>query len=118
MQMLLFEKTLDDQFDEWIRSQDGQEIEFAVVARALALRAAGWARYGIKAILESIRFDRAVQRGPDAPFKVNNNYASRLARRVMRARPELDGWFETRELLSRRDRRPRRAVVVPIARSS
>jgi hypothetical protein len=35
---------------------------------------------------------------PDSDFKLNNNYRSRYARKLMDEYPELDGIFEVREL--------------------
>lgn len=110
----LFAQTLDERFDAWLAGVQGRAIYEAARARALALRARGFPRYGIKAILEAIRFDNAVARGPGEEYLVNNNYASRLARRLMADHKELAGFFETRELLSRTAPAPTRAVVIPI----
>lgn len=112
----LFGQTLDQQFDRWLASPSGQQILAEVAQRAEALRSTGFQRYGIKAILESVRYDADLRWGPDTdrePYLVNNNYASRLARHIMATVPNLAGFFEVRELRSKVLARSR-AVVIPI----
>ncbi len=93
--------THQGRFEEWLSSEDGREVEFQIVRRAKLLQARGWRRYGMKALWESIRYDRAVDIGPDADgWKLNNDFTSRMARHVMRRHPELAGFFETREIRS------------------
>lgn len=93
--------TLDERFDEWASTADGETVYGELVRRAFRLRERGFPHYGVGAIVESIRFDRNVEVGPDGDlFKVNNSYRSRLARKAMREYDELDGFFETRELRS------------------
>lgn len=95
----LFGVTPDVKYMRWRNSQHGRAVVDAATTRAIRLRQRGFQRYGIKCILEAIRYDFAMKLGTDADgFKVNNNHASRLAREIMAARPELDGFFETREL--------------------
>jgi len=113
----LFQRTLDERFEQWFASPARQQIAAEAASRALALRHAGFQRYGIKAICEAIRFDRHLQWGPETdagdPYRLSNNYPSRLARHLMATVPDLAGFFETRELRGT-DRTPRRAVVIPI----
>jgi hypothetical protein len=114
VQYSLFSDTLDQQFDALLTTSRGQLLLRETVARARALRAAGYTRYGIKAILEAVRYDRAVQLGPVTDdFAINNNFSSRLARHIMSACPDLAGFFEVRRLHDS-DRRPTHAFVVPI----
>jgi hypothetical protein len=63
------------------------------------LKRKGWNHYGIKAIVEVVRFHRALET-TDPDFKLNNNYSSRYARILMDQEPELAGFFQTRELKS------------------
>lgn len=92
-----FPVTLQDQFDAWLATDDGQQVYDEVVRRAFDLWNRGWEHFGIKAIWEAIRFDWSVRLGPsDDGFKVNNNYTAFMARRVMADHPELEGFFETR----------------------
>jgi hypothetical protein len=65
----------------------------------LQLKRKGWNHYGIKAIVEVVRFHRALET-TDPDFKLNNNYSSRYARILMDEEPELAGFFQTRELKS------------------
>jgi hypothetical protein len=64
---------------------------------ALALRHGGRTHYGIKALVEVLRFQYAVQTRGDA-FKINNDFTAHYARLLMREHPELEGFFETREI--------------------
>lgn len=109
----LFKPTLDQQYEMWAKSEEGRQVKVLVVERAKQLRGSGYKRYGIKAILEAIRFDRDVQFGPASSYKVNNNISSRLARDIMFEHPELAGFFELRQLHDDGER-PTSAVVVPI----
>jgi hypothetical protein len=94
-----FPATLQESFDAWLASPDGQRVYREVVERARTLRRRGWSHYGMKSLWEAIRYDWSVSVGPDADgWKVNNNWTSRMARRVMRDCPDLAAFFETREL--------------------
>ena len=92
--------TIDQRFAEWIKTRDGQVVYLELVDRAQRLWRAGWRHYSHKAIIETIRYDQNVSVGPDAGFKINDHYSSRLARKVMADCPNLDGFFEIRELRS------------------
>lgn len=97
----LWQPTLQDRFDDWLATDDGQAVYEYVRERALALRRRGWRHFGIAAIWESARYDHALRVGPDAEgWKVNNTWRSRLARRLMEDEPELAGFFSTRVLSS------------------
>jgi hypothetical protein len=67
---------------------------------ALRLKRAGWKHYGLKAMWEGLRFMRALTTTAD-DFKLNNDFTSRYARLLMQSEPELEGFFEVRELRSR-----------------
>lgn len=90
---------LEGRYRAWRSTPAGAAVYREVVERAKRLRAAGWRRFSIAALWESIRFDRSVELGPDADgYRLNNSWRSRLAREVLSREPELDGFFETREL--------------------
>lgn len=90
---------LDAAFREWLATEDGRAILADVRARALSLRRSGWRHFGIGALWEAVRYDRALQVGPDAEgWRCNNSWRSRVARLLMSEEPELVGFFETREL--------------------
>jgi hypothetical protein len=50
----------------------------------------------MKALWEAVRLDRDLGVGPGAVLKLNNDYTSRMARRVMDDYPDLTGFFELR----------------------
>lgn len=86
-------------YAEWMKTEDGRAVAKAIRDRALELRRRGWPSYGIQAIAEVVRFDHALRVGPDvAGYRVNNSHLSRLSRDLMAHYPELDGFFEVREL--------------------
>jgi hypothetical protein len=87
--------TLQERFDEWLATAEGREVYEAVVVRAHRVRASGRSHYSMKALWEAVRVDRDVMGG--SALKLNNDYTSRMARRVMADYPDLDGFFELRE---------------------
>jgi hypothetical protein len=91
--------SLQERFDQWLATPDGQAAYENVLLRAQRLRARGWQHFGIAALWEAARYDRALEIGPDADgFKLNNDFRSRLARLMMQEHPDLAEFFETREL--------------------
>lgn len=91
--------SLQADFEEWLATPDGQRVLREVIRRARSLRAVGFRQFGIGAIWEAIRYDRAVALGPDINgYALNNNWRSRIARHVMDTCPDLGGFFSTREL--------------------
>lgn len=96
-----FPGTLHQAYLRWRGTDDGKVVVDSIRKRALELRARGWSHYGIQALAEVARYDRALSIGPDADgFRVNNSHLSRLARDLMRETDDLDGFFEVRELRS------------------
>lgn len=57
----------------------------------------GVRKVGIGMMFEVLRWNHALQTGGD-DFKLNNNYRSYYARRIMMDDPRLEGIFETRAL--------------------
>jgi hypothetical protein len=90
--------SIQERFEEWIATSDGWTVYCELIYRARILQSRGWRHYSHKAIIESIRYDRDVQVGPEDGFKINDHYTSRLVRRAIAEYPELDGFFELREL--------------------
>lgn len=89
--------SIAEQYEAFIQANDWVVDE--VIDRARALRRAGVTRYGVKAIIEAMRYDRALQFGDDgSTFRVNNSVAPLLARHVMDVAPDLRGLFEVRAL--------------------
>lgn len=90
--------TLQERFTEWLETPDGRFVEQWVTSRALDLQRRGFEHYGIAALWEAARYSRDVQVGPNAGFKLNNDFRSRLARQIMLNEPRLAEFFETRVL--------------------
>lgn len=88
-------ETLDDRF--WAFHKANPAVYRALVALARQLKAAGRHRFGIGALFERLRFEAALHTWGDE-FKLNNSLRSRYARLIMRQEPDLDGFFEVREL--------------------
>lgn len=91
------EQTIQERFEAWIDRHPDVYAEFKRIAEGLLTR--NRRRYGAKAIMEVIRFHRAMSGADEQePFKVNNIYSSRLARKLMEEDTRFIGFFETREL--------------------
>jgi hypothetical protein len=91
--------SIQQRFEEWLETNAGRIVYREFIRRARALVLTGWRHYSHKAIIETIRYDVNVRIGPnDGGFKINDHYSSRIVRRAMAQYPELDGFFEVREL--------------------
>ncbi len=91
--------TIQEQYEEWRSTPDGELVYGAIRQHALRMVDAGWRHYGLKALWEAARYTRALQVGPDElGFKLCNNHTSRMARELMAECPELAGFFDLREL--------------------
>lgn len=103
---------VEQEFLRYIETVDGSLLAAQVKKMADALIERGWKHYGIKAIFEAIRFDRAIALGPDAMgVKVNNNHTAYMARYLIDRYPYLKNFFELRTLHGRAWRK--RTFVVP-----
>ena len=71
-------------------------------ALALSLVDAGREKVGVKACIEVLRYFVGIhtERGSD-PYALNNDYASRYARLLLKDEPRLRGLIDTRERTSR-----------------
>ena len=99
--MNLWSPSIEEKFTAWMRTPDGIHAYDNVRTRAFRLKERGWRHFGIKALWEAARYDRALELGPDVDgFKLNNNYSSRMARLLMDNEPGLRGFFSLRELRS------------------
>lgn len=90
--------TIQQRFEAWLATPDGQAVYEDVVRRAYRLRDRGYRHFGVHALWEAARYDRSLQVGPEGGFKLNDHFTSRMARRIMADHPELEGFFEIREL--------------------
>jgi len=94
-------RTLQEKYEDWRATPDGEVVYEAVRAAALRLRERGWRHYGIHALWEAARYTHALKVGPDEEgWKLNDHHTSRMARELMENEPALDGFFEIRTLLT------------------
>ena len=91
---------VEERFTRWMEAHPEIYAEFKRIAGELYARGIG--HYGAKAIMEVIRFHRAMSGQDESnPFKVNNDYTSRLSRKLMAEDARFADFFETRELKSK-----------------
>ncbi len=96
-QLSTFEPTIAERYATWRQSDAGRRVYHEAMLRALQLRRRGLGHYGIAAIVEAIRYDRAIEIGADdAGFKMNNNHRAFLARELMDTELVLRGFFRLR----------------------
>lgn len=57
----------------------------------------GYKHYSMDGLMHVARFEIRMQTS-DPNFKINNNYSSRYARKMIAEYPEFDGFFSIREL--------------------
>lgn len=89
------EATIQERFDAWIAANPN--FWRAFVGLCLEMKDRGMQHWGAKAACEVLRFQAFMQTVGEG-FKIPNDFSSRLARKAMTEVPELDGFFETREL--------------------
>ena len=89
---------LDAEFDRFLEENPHVFRQFRLLA--VKLKAKGIERYGAKSLWEVLRWQLAVETNANAKvYRLNNNYVSRMARRLMRDEPEDFGsFFEIRSL--------------------
>ena len=92
----LFKKSIDDRFRRFHR--DHPEVFHLFCQIALSAYRSGRPRYGAKMIMDRIRWEYDTLGGK--PFKIDNSLTSRYAREAIKFYPELDGFFELRQLTS------------------
>lgn len=89
--------TIQERFDTWIEANP--HFWRAFVGLCLEMKNKGMNQWGAKAACEVLRFQAFMQTVGEG-FKIPNDFSSRLARKAMNEVPELDGFFECRELKS------------------
>ena len=95
--LLPFDGTIQDKFEEYHRARP--EIMVHLLRLVAEVRGRGFKHYGMKSFWERMRWHFQIEQG-DAEFKLNNSYTSRYARKLVEENPELEGFFEMRELQS------------------
>lgn len=88
-------KTTQERFDSF--DALNPHVYQALVRMALKMRRTGRKHYGMRALLEVLRWQWAIQtQGED--LKLNNNYTPYYARKLMQNNPELAGFFKLRQI--------------------
>jgi len=87
--------TIDERFADFHRKNP--HVYRNLVRLALDDAARG-RRRGMAALFEELRYAYEATDHDPADYKLNNDYASRYARLIMRSEPRLAGHFETRAL--------------------
>ena len=88
--------SIQQRYEAWRRTPDGQRVFAEVVTRAIHLHASGFKHYALGALWEDIRYEGL--HAPEGGFKLNDHFRSRLAREVMAEVPQLRTFFEVRGL--------------------
>lgn len=96
VQLSLFDKSIQTAFEDFDAAHP--EVRQYLVGLALELHRRGFRHYGIGALWERMRWHFEIERDMDEEFRLNNNYRSRYARKIMTEHPELEEFFEVRML--------------------
>jgi hypothetical protein len=88
--------TIEEAFQEYHKKYPEVYVELVRFARQVKNR--GFKKYSINACFERVRWYFDIERTTGEAFKINNNFRSRYVRLIMENEPDLDGFFETREL--------------------
>ena len=93
-------KTIQERFADFHNNH--HEVYRRLVALSFQAKASGQDRWAIGNLWEILRWEHEIVGLPDVDedFKLNDHYRSRYARLIMEYNPELDGFFETRQLTS------------------
>lgn len=89
--------TIQERFEAFHRANP--TVFQALRSLAQDMQRRGVSLYGMKGLFEVLRWEYALQTEGDE-YKLNNVFTSRYARLLMQEVPALDGFFETRCLLS------------------
>lgn len=92
-------RDLEQEFLDFHRSNP--QVYEGLRRLALQLKRRGRRQYGIKSLIEALRWHQAMET-TDPDYKLNNNWSSFYARLLMESEPELDGFFELRTQTWRR----------------
>jgi hypothetical protein len=92
------ERSIDERFAEFLRLNP--HVYAAFRSAAIKLRRAGHERFSSKGIVEGLRFNDSLKTTSVDHWKINNNFTSRLARKLIAENPSFAGFFETRTLKS------------------
>lgn len=89
-------KSIDERFETFQREHPDVYDLFRSCAKQLLVR--GVKHYGAKAIVEHIRFEKMTSSQGRPEFKIDNNFTSRLARKLIAEDGRFEEFFRTRRL--------------------
>lgn len=89
---------IQDRFEAWL--EENPHVWQLIRRYAYRVLESGRERFGIAAIVERVRWEIEIETTGD-PFKINNDYRSRIVRKLIQEDSRFDDLFETRELKSR-----------------
>jgi hypothetical protein len=99
----LFEGVDETILKQWTKyHMEHPEVYASFKLKALQMWASGRSHYGARFLIEAIRYEMDLKRGPDDPFKINNNFTPLYARQFLMDHPRMQGFFELRSLKSER----------------
>jgi hypothetical protein len=129
-QLELFEKTVEQRFDDWKVSSGGNHVLRDLYAMA-ARYANEWKRTGVKASIKMLwelerhrikhvrsraqRMGRKI--GKSNGYTLNNDFTALVARHIEEHREDWKGMFETRERNVKRGG-PKLAVILPMKKGT
>ena len=83
---------------EWLRFHaENPQVYTWLKQSAMQLKANGHKKWGMKSLIEVLRWQQAMQT-TDPSFKINNNHAPYYARYLMDMNPSLRGFFNIRQV--------------------
>jgi hypothetical protein len=88
-------QTIDARFRAFHNTNPQVYARLVALAREMRQKRANW---GIRPLIEIVRYEHAIATTGDDGFKINNDFCSRYARLIMENETDLAGFFETREL--------------------
>ncbi len=92
------QQRISEQFEEF--HDKHPDVYEQLLTLALKLRDRGHTHYGMRALVEVVRFHRITSGKDAAGFKINNNFTPHYARLMMEREPELAGFFHTRKTVA------------------
>lgn len=88
--------TLETYFAFVIFHRAHPDVYAQLVGYLVRLKAKGFTHHSVKTCWDVLRFNIALERGPDDPYKLNDKYQSAYSRLIYALNPELRGFFEMR----------------------
>lgn len=89
-------RSIQQAFEEF--DQAHPEVYEYLVRLAFEAYRRGFRHYGIGALWERMRWHFQIEKDMDSDFKLNNNFRSRYARKIIAQYPDLEDFFELRAL--------------------